>query len=374
VEKKYKTITAICTTTINVPKFFEDVCQNANKFNHKDLVFLVIGDYKTPKIVGEYLKKLENKYNLPFEYYNVEAQKSFLKDYPELDKLLPYNSGGRKLLANFICIQRNYERVIMLDDDNFVRAEDFFKFHKNAGKNIEIENYSSNNGWYNVYESLIEKKNIFFYPRSFPWRHRFKKNIVKKKCKISRIGVINGLVLNDPDIDAISRLFWPIYVTGIKKQFLPQFALENKTWCSWNNQNTSISSTLLPCYFTPPSIGRNSDIWTAYVLCKICDFTGDKIAFGQPIVEQVRNPHNLFQDLEDEIINNISTDYFCNMLKDIKITEFKPLLILKELLLLSQEYLKKNIAEDKRINLSISKYVDEYLTWTNFIIKNYDFI
>lgn len=107
-------------------------------------------------------------------------------------------------------------------------------------------------------------------------------------------------------------------------------------------------------------------------MCKVCDVSNYNIAFGEPIVEQIRNPHNLFTDLEDEILNNISTDFFCDMLKNITLTESKPLFILKELLIMSKQYLEKKKAKDDRINIAINKYVDEYLIWTNLIIKSYD--
>ena len=374
VEKKYKNLTAVCTTTINVPKFFDDVCKNAKKYGHKDIVFFVIGDYKTPKNVDNFLVSLEKKYNFPFEYFNIRRQKKFLRDFQVLDKLLPYNWGGRKMLANFIAFKMNCKRIIMLDDDNFVLKKDFFGFHKISGSKKKLSLFQSSNGWFNVYESLIEKNKVFFYPRSFPWKYRFVKNKIKITKKQKKIGIVNGLVLNDPDIDAISRLFWPIYVTRVKKNYLPNYGLYKKTWCSWNNQNTSMSKSLFPCYFTPPSAGRNSDIWTAYVMCKICDSTGDVISFGEPLVEQRRNPHNLWNDLEDELINNISTDFFCEMLRSIKITEKKPLKILDELIEKSIKYISKNEPSDERIKTSIKKYFFEYRIWKDLIIKNNDFL
>ena len=374
VEKKYKNLTAVCTTTINIPSFFDDVCRNARKFGHKDIIFFVIGDYKTPKSVENFLMSLEEKYNYAFEFFNVERQKKFLKDFPELDKLLPYNWGGRKMIANFIAFKMNCKRIIMLDDDNFVLKNDFFGFHKTSGCRKQLSLYESSNGWFNVYESLIEKNNVFFYPRSFPWKYRFVKNKIKVLKKQKKIGIVNGLVLNDPDIDAISRLFWPIFVKGVKNKFLPQYGLGRKTWCSWNNQNTSMSKSLFPCYFTPPSIGRNSDIWTAYVMCKICDSTGDIISFGEPLVEQRRNPHNLWNDLEDELINNISTDYFCEMLRNITIKEKTPLKILEEIIEKSIKYISKTKTKDHRIKKSIKKYFEEYRIWKDLVIKNNDYL
>ena len=57
---------------------------------------------------------------------------------------------------------------------------------------------------------------------------------------------------------------------------------------------------IIPVFFTPPSGGRNADIWTAYVINRLAEHMGDVIAFGQPLVRHIRNPHNLREDYRQE--------------------------------------------------------------------------
>ena len=101
------------------------------------------------------------------------------------------------------------------------------------------------------------------------------------------------MVLGDPEIDSVSRLFWPINITKIKKNFLPNFAMAKNNYIPFNDQNTSISKDLIPIYYKPPAGGRNSDIWSSYFIDKILHSTHDNIfAFEKPLVNQRRNEHD----------------------------------------------------------------------------------
>jgi len=44
------------------------------------------------------------------------------------------------------------------------------------------------------------------------------------------------------------------------------------------------------------------------------------IAFGEPLVRQLRNPHDLWKDLEDEFANNRATDPFVRLLRSVPLT------------------------------------------------------
>ncbi len=312
--------TAVTTTTIHVPVFYRDVCGNARKHGHDDIRFYVIGDYKTPAETADYLASLSRETGYAFEYFDVDRQKAYLADKPELDGLLPYNWGGRKMLANYIAYSEGAARLIMLDDDNFVGDADFFGFHKQTGEQVSMPTVTSESGWFNVYHAIVEKSGVPLYPRSYPWKQRFLDEAAAPlKPGSGRLGVINGFVLEDLDIDAIARLFWKIRVVGVKQDYRPNFALTPGIWTSWNNQNTAVSRDVAGAYFTPASTGRNADIWSAFVICKLSDATGDLVGFGEPVVTQRRNPHNLWRDLDDELLNNKATDPFVEHLRSIPV-------------------------------------------------------
>ncbi len=65
---------SIVTTTINIPKFFSDYCQDIILQKKHNVSFVVIGDKKTPLEVNDYCKNLQEKYNLQVEYYDVSCQ------------------------------------------------------------------------------------------------------------------------------------------------------------------------------------------------------------------------------------------------------------------------------------------------------------
>lgn len=361
--------TAVTTTTIHVPTFYDDVCRNARDHGHEDIRFYVIGDYKTPDEIEPYLQKTGKEYGYIFEYFDVDRQKAYTRKHPDLEILLPYNWGGRKMLANFMCYEEGAERAIMLDDDNFVGSNDFFGFHKQAGRDVEMKTVSSPDGWFNVYKAVIEKSGIPIYPRSYPWSMRFLEDAkTTMATKTVRIGAINGFVLEDPDVDAISRLFWPIRVEGMRGEYKPGFALGQGTWCSWNNQNTSVSREMLGAYFTPASTGRNGDIWTAYVICKLAEHMNEVVAFGEPLVTQHRNPHNLWRDLEDELVNNKATDAFTEMLRSIPLSKTDHNSTLKELIARANDVAADMDLPDDQKQM-IQEFWREYAIWNDLVIS-----
>jgi hypothetical protein len=73
-------------------------------------------------------------------------------------------------------------------------------------------------------------------------------------------------------------------------------------------------------YFLSPYVGRYDDIWASYIVSRIAQHLGDVIAFGDPLVRQERNPHDLWKDLDAERNGMILTDGFCAALRAITLT------------------------------------------------------
>ncbi len=364
--------TAIVTTTINIPTFLDDICKNSTQYNHKDIKIIVVGDKKTPIEITSFLQKLSNKFSIKIDYYDLEKQEKKLSRFKDLLSIIPYNSGARKLLGNFIAYMEGFEIVIQIDDDNFIdTTKDFIGHHKRVGSQIDIDVTKSESGWFNIYEYLIEENNIPFFPRGFPWSKRnYSKSNYQEININKKIVLINGLVFEDPDIDAISRLFWPIRVTGSKKNLDDCFGLYPGTWSSFNNQNTSTNRELTSVYFTPVCVGRNSDIWTSFVMCKLAEVAGDVISFGAPYVKQLRNEHDLWDDLKLELDNNILTDYFTTMLKDINIVKASYMDMLLQIIKESKLYVEKDNSLSEKNKNYINKYFEEYYIWA----KSFDLI
>ncbi|MDD5070092.1 MAG: hypothetical protein PHV17_05130 [Candidatus Omnitrophica bacterium] len=324
--------TVVVTTTIRIPHFLKDLCENAKKNNRDDVSFVVIGDIKTPKEIREFCADLADTYSYSVDYYDIDGQKKALVGYEDFLEMMPLNSGSRKMVGNLMIYRAGCDRMIMIDDDNFIIEDDFFGDYDSVNSSVEMNLIDSDSGWYNVYNAVNEKNNIPFYPRGYPWSERFKKDNSSIDQKKLKVAVKNGLVLEDPDVDAISRLFWPIRVVSMKSEFEPHFGLNPGTWTSFNNQNTAISSELAGVYFTPPSTGRNADIWTSFLICCLASHMNEIVSFGHPLVRQTRNPHDLWVDLDDEALNCRAADGFVSLLRGISLTKTSYLDVLDELI------------------------------------------
>ena len=396
ISSKSKKSLHIITSTINVPYFLDSILKNAKTYGEKNFKIYVIGDLKTPSQAGNYCSNLSKKYKAFVKYYSVKKQEELLKAYPLLTKFIPKNDNVRKMIGNIICYLDDCKNVLMIDDDNFaIKPHNLIYHHSKTGySQKQIKTISANNNWPNITEVMHEKSNIPFYARGFPWSKRFKKDKLKTKIeKNKKIAVTGGLVLGDPDIDSVSRLFWPIRVTKIKKNFLPNFAISRENYSPFNDQNTSISRDLIPIYYKPPVGGRNSDIWTAYFIEKILHSTkNDIVAFGEPLVDQVRNAHDYQKDYELEKDHIRANEIFIDILlkQNIKFTNYLDTAILlckkslKELKkkkfvakgaernprhyqMISSAEKYKNFISDKKF---IQSYFEDYLRWLK-IIKKY---
>ncbi len=390
---------AILTTTINVPTFLANICKNIKKYKHKDIFFLVIADKKTPNIAKSYCKKISEKFNIKIIYFDIRDQDQYFKKYyKKIYSLFPYNDAHRRLLGLIFIKKYNPKRVIFIDDDNFVSDKiDFLKGHEIVGKKVSGKAIFNKYKWPNIYKYIQTEKNIPIYPRGFPWSKRNQKSYDLKFKKINKKYVLAncGFILGDPDIDAVSRLFWKIKVKKIlsKKNHL----INKGMFFPFNDQNTCIDGKTSLLYYKPISAGRNSDIWTSYLYNKISAIHDSIITYGLPHLTQIRNIHDYWKDFELEKQHNISTDYFANLVmttsckrgKSYYETLFK---LLNNLILRINKRLKYidiNFKDKSRHYQGISKkellireinslkyikkYFVEYVMWLKYL-KNYKLI
>ncbi len=347
--------TTITITTINEPaEFLKGLCENIHGYNHADVDILIIGDKKTPDIT-EYCNRLIKKYQIPIEYLDVDKQNKVIPR--PLLEMFDYNTPDRTILGGMLSYIRGSQRIIAVDDDNFITDADFVGWHSNVGKVRNTQLIQSDTGWHNVHESLEAETE--FYPRGYPFGQRYKKVHTEISYERKRTVANQGLVLSDPDIDAIQRLAHPINARAMNGKYEPQYGLY-KTWSPFNYQNTCLCRELIPCYFRPKSGLRNADIWTAYIFNRLVEHMGDVITFGQPLVKQDRNKHDLFDDLDIELQNNKETDYFCEILKEINLTEKTYLGALNELV-------EKIKIDDK--HPMTKSFFKEYREWLTVIEK-----
>jgi len=315
----------IVLTTINIPYLLEAYADNLERYGHKGEVgFIVVADLKTPPEAEELLHRISRR---GFEaiYLSVEEQKRWLKPFPQLEEIIPYNSDNRRNIGYLIAVQRGADMVISIDDDNFVGEDDFLAGHKIIGSQQELPVVSSSSGWFNICSLLDTMPQRVLYPRGFPYSERWKDEVISTSSGRGRIMMNAGLWLKDPDVDAVTRLNEKVSTVALNTS---RVMLATGTWAPINTQNTAFHRELLTCaYYVIMGdpirgmvIDRYGDIWSGYFARKVIDSMGDKVAYGLPVTLHKRNPHNLLKDLQQELWGMILTEDLIETLASIHLT------------------------------------------------------
>jgi len=243
-----------------------------------DIPFIIIGDAKSPK-----------EFNLTgCDYYSIDRQQELNF---ELAKTLPLKHYARKNLGYLIAMSKGAEAIIETDDDNFP-FPDFWK----KREKIVNAHLMSNKGWINIYAYFTE---INIWPRGFAL-DCIKNNFPQPEEQVSiECPIQQGLIDENPDVDAIYRLILPLPITFLKGE---NIALGNNSFCPFNSQNTTWFEESFPLLYLPSYCSfRMTDIWRSFVAQRIAWTCGWPILFHQSTVWQLRNEHDLMTDFRDEI-------------------------------------------------------------------------
>lgn len=265
-------ITSIANDQHPVLQLFAKAC-----LQHQ-LPFIVMGDTKSPK-----------EFDLPgCDFWSVEKQ---LELPFELARITPTRHYSRKNLGYLLAVKNGSSEIIETDDDNFPKQEFWNK------KNREQSCYLlENTGWVNIYRYFTQQ---FIWPRGFPLEELQKKQAELSTKKIVDCPIQQGLADDNPDVDAIYRLTYPLPVRFEKSTTL---ALGKNAWSPFNSQNTHWFKEAFPLLYLPSFCSfRMTDIWRSYVAQRISWECGWNILYHSPTVWQERNEHNLMKDFEDEI-------------------------------------------------------------------------
>jgi hypothetical protein len=350
--------TTIVTTTINIPVLLTKYAENAKYFGHSDVEFVVIGDRKSPSGTAAFCKTIEDYY--PCHYLDIPAQERYLDRFPKLWEHLRFDSIQRRNIGMLHAYESGADVVITIDDDNFVMNQDFVGLHGIVGGRAALPAYVSTSGWFNVCSALRADDDVCFYHRGYPQKQRWME-AAQFQSKFScdrRVAVNAGFWLDNPDIDALTRMERQIVVRGFKHGFDTRFCLFPGTWSPFNSQNTAIMRDVVPAYFLSPYIGRYDDIWASYIVMRIAQHLGDVVAFGEPLVRQERNPHDLWRDLDVERNGMILTDDFCEALRAISLKGSS-----------YDECFAEIVSELPKLWLEGSKWTDSQKEWRTKLIE-----
>ncbi len=270
--KKIIVITSISSPTKAVLEF--------SKLEGYELI--VVGDKKTPK-------------DWKFENCNfISVDKQNQKDFG-IAKRLPFNHYSRKMIGYLAAIKLGADIIVDTDDDNIPKNNwgfpEFDNFYDVMNENL---------GFINIYNLFTKQK---IWPRGFPLDKinngslKFENNKIKNR-KVS-VGVWQGLVDGDPDVDAIYRL------TNNNPCFFKErnpIVLDKGTLCPFNSQNTVFRRELFALLYLPAFVTfRFTDILRSLVAQVIMWLYGYRIGFLTSTAIQERNAHSLLKDFESEI-------------------------------------------------------------------------
>ncbi len=317
--------TALVLTTINLPSLLLDYADNFEKYKHnkKEIDFIVIGDFKTPAGTEKIIKEIKER-GFKGIYFNVSKQKKWLRRFPELDKIIPYNSDNRRNIGYLLAKERGAKIIISIDDDNWPQKDqDFLTYHQIVDKEKKMKAVYSKNGWYNICRHLTVKPDVNIYSRGFPLKKR-KDDTQQFKEDQGRVVMNTGLWLKEPDADAFINLTAPVEIKSTDKK---QYMFYQDIYCPINTQNTAFHIDILPCIWyvkmekiaKNKEIGRYGDIWLSFFAEKVIHHMKDKITFGRPVTLHKRNEHNLLKDLERELPGIILTEKLEPILMSIKL-------------------------------------------------------
>lgn len=315
---------AVSITTINVPMILKDLEDNRIRYKHNPVLYIVTGDKKTDdKAVEDFIETMRVRSDSDFVYLSVRDQDEFLTaiDARAFKRAMPYNTVGRRNIGDLYAYTQGCQIIIRVDDDNFpILTEDFFTGHSITGEKFRRVDrmVAAENGWFNplIHLYMQNKNSSVIYPRGYPYEERKPAN-VHFSSSMARIMLNQGLWIGAPDVDAVTWLENPELVATIQARDFDDHAivLRQGTWCPVNTQNTSFHRSLLPAFFACPYHLRFDDIYGGYMVRRLMDEKGDLCRYGSPFVNQKRNPHNTYRDIELELFGMRNCAEYVNMLR-----------------------------------------------------------
>lgn len=289
----------IVVTSISSPN--EVLKSIAIEAARSDFQFIVIGDTKSPA----------NFAIKDCHYLSVPEQKTLGLQYASL---CPERSYTRKNIGYLMAISEKAPYIVETDDDNFPTKEFWIKRETQI-----IGDQTPVNGWVNTYSYFTD---LFIYPRGFPLREA--RNLgpgARERLPASKTEycpIQQGLADENPDVDAIYRLLYPLPAYFDKK---PPLILSRGQWCPFNSQNTTFFPEAYPLMYLPAHCSfRMTDIWRSFVAQRIAWEYDWKISFHCATVYQQRNVHDLMKDFEDEISGYLHNERIAKALDATKLS------------------------------------------------------
>jgi hypothetical protein len=239
---------------------------------------VVVGDKKTPKDWH-----LEN-----CDYLDPDKQSKL--GY-QISELLPWNHYCRKNIGYLYAIQNGAKIIYETDDDNFLTGDVNF-----LPEECTLDELNCSSSCANIYAYFGQPQ---VWPRGFPLEKINNAGNFTLRCGVKHwIGIEQGVVNKDPDVDAIYRMTRPSEVYFEKKN---SCALPKRVFCPFNSQNTLFhQSAFWGLYIPSTTAFRVCDIWRGYMTQRLLWDANLSLCFTSPTAVQERNYHDFLKDFRDE--------------------------------------------------------------------------
>jgi len=278
----------IIITTINKPN---EIINYYSKLLNWDLI--IVGDSKTDDKLYQNIKCI---------YLGLTEQNNM---FPSLFDKIPLKSYTRKMFGYLYAIKKKYLVIYDTDDDNkYIGDLDLYNV------NSSIQLITKQEGFINVYKLYTRE---YIWPRGIPPNHKCidlipytidNKNVennINKNNK-QKFSVIQGLVNNDPDVDAYYR----ININNKSFNFDDidkDITLGKYSIFPINTQNTFWQDPdMFYAMYLPVSVTfRYTDILRGFIALFQIWKNNKNIKITKATAFQDRNIHDLTKDYESEL-------------------------------------------------------------------------
>lgn len=333
--------TAIVTTTIRVPLVLR---QYRQEFSLSETRFFIAGDKKSPHAeIRAFCQGLEQDLEQATYYSDVDQESlGYL-----CSKVIGWNTIQRRNIAILEAIKWGADRIITIDDDNIPMPGYSFYMRCNLNETFAVLQVQ---GKSTRFVNVGDFSQPRFVHRGFPVELRRSSDFEVTGVRNEKIGVMAGLWLGDPDIDAVERIVNAPNVVDFSTILEAGISIASYNFSPFNSQNTLFAREVAPLMMVLPGIGRYDDIWGSYIAQRIMWETQYRVMYGHPFVYQERNPQNLVNNLEKEIYGMRNTMRFCEDLMSLKFKSGTVLGMLQETA--DYLFLKDYIPEQTRLFLT----------------------
>jgi hypothetical protein len=329
----------IVVTTIFEPNWLGGYLDNIRTHGHMDAVTIrIICDRKSPPSVYVAAQEAARQ-GFKIDCPTLAEQETFLRRIGLRDDFIPWNTDNRRNIGFLRAWESGADVLVSIDDDNYCRTDsDYITSHGVVGSPCGADGTSqqvSGAPWFNVCDLLHGDNGSKIYPRGFPYSARtYTGSGGDRAVKIGPLGadsadrvvaVNAGLWLDDPDVDAVSRL---ALRPTIDRADDSDLILGEGTWSPINTQNTAVHREAIPAYYYLQMgfpvkgmlIDRFGDIWSGYFLQKCAEHLGEAVRVGSPVADHRRTTHNLFKDLYHELAGIILTEDLLPWLREVQLS------------------------------------------------------